>query len=117
MRPHVTNWDSVAATLIQRVHAEAVGRVIDDDTRAMLDELRAYPGAEASMASATASEATSNLPVVPIGFRHDGKILNYFSMITTVGAPRSIAAQELRIESMFPADPETEDRHIALLGA
>jgi hypothetical protein len=30
--------------------------------------------------------------------------LNYFSMVTTVGTPQTVAAQELRIECMFPAE-------------
>jgi hypothetical protein len=32
-------------------------------------------------------------------------------MVTTVGTPQIIAAQELRIECMFPADDATEARH------
>ena len=30
----------------------------------------------------------------------DGQVLNYFSMVTTVGTPQTVAAQELRIECM-----------------
>ena len=41
--------------------------------------------------------------------------LNYFSMITTVGAPTAIAAQELRIECMYPADETTEVAHLKLM--
>ena len=37
-------------------------------------------------------------------------------MVTTVGTPQTVAAQELRIESMFPADEETEGEHLILLG-
>jgi hypothetical protein len=44
-------------------------------------------------------------------------LLNYFSMVTTVGTPQTVAAQELRIESMFPADETTESRHAALMSA
>jgi len=43
-------------------------------------------------------------------------VLSYFSMVSTVGTPQTVAAQELRIECMFPADDETETRHIAMLG-
>jgi len=46
----------------------------------------------------------------------DDKTLNYFSMVTTVGTPQAIAAQELRIECMFPADEATESHHIAMIG-
>jgi hypothetical protein len=37
-------------------------------------------------------------------------------MITTVGTPQSVAMQELRIESMFPADEATEQSHAQLVG-
>jgi hypothetical protein len=58
---------------------------------------------------------TSILPIIPISFRKSHELLNYFSLVTTVGAPRTVAAQELRIESMFPADGETEKEHLRLL--
>jgi len=45
----------------------------------------------------------------------DGRVLRYFSMITTVGAPQTIAAQELRLESMFPADDATESYHLEMM--
>ena len=53
--------------------------------------------------------------MIPIGFVKDGHVLSYFSMVTTVGTPQTVAAQELRIECMFPADEETEARHHAAL--
>jgi hypothetical protein len=44
-------------------------------------------------------------------------VLNYFSMVTTVGTPQTVAAQELRIESLFPADETTEKEHASFLSA
>jgi hypothetical protein len=57
------------------------------------------------------------MPVVPIGFVCEGAVLRYFSLVTTVGAPQNVATQELRLECMFPADGETEARHLQLLAA
>jgi len=54
--------------------------------------------------------------MIPISFRKSETVLNYFSLVTTVGTPQTVAAQELRIESMFPADEETEREHLRLLG-
>jgi hypothetical protein len=51
-----------------------------------------------------------------ISFRKSETVLNYFSLVTTVGTPQTAAAQELRIESMFPADEDTEHEHLRLLG-
>jgi hypothetical protein len=54
--------------------------------------------------------------MIPISFCKSQTVLNYFSLVTTVGTPQTVAAQELRIESMFPADEETEKEHVRLLG-
>lgn len=111
MRPFVVDWETVARSLIQRVYRETVGRVLDEQTNALLDELFAYPGVDASWRLHGSVGSAPNLPMIPMGFNKDGKVLSYFSMVTSVGAPQSVAAQELRVESMFPADEETEIFH------
>lgn len=111
MRPFVADWESVARSLIQRVYRETVGHVLDERTHALLDELFAYPGVDASWRLRGSTGEAPSLPVIPMGFHKDGKILSYFSMVTCVGAPQTVAAQELRIESMFPSDEETEAFH------
>lgn len=122
MRPFVSDWQTVADSLIQRVYRESVGRVIDDRTRELLDALRAYPGVEESREpgrpeSAAGAASAAAMPVIPIGFVKNGYVMKYFSMVATVGTPQTIAAQELRLECMFPADDETEARHLEMLDA
>lgn len=113
MRPFVAEWETVARSLVQRVYREAVGGVLDEQAEALLDALFAYPGVDAAWRLRGSVAAAAGLPMIPMGFRKDGRILRYFSMVTTVGTPQSIAAQELRIESMFPADEATEAFHAA----
>jgi transcriptional regulator with XRE-family HTH domain len=115
MRPFVVDWETVARSLVQRVYREAIGRVLDEQTQALLDELFAYPGVDASWRLHGSVGPSPHLPMIPMGFKKNGKVFRYFSLITTVGAPQSIAAQELRIESMFPSDEETEALHERLL--
>ena len=115
IRPHVAKWENVAQSLIQRVYREAVGHVIDKQTQQLLDALHCFPGVRPEWKWQGTSDSASGMPMVPMGFKKDGAVLNYFSMITTVGTPQTVAAQELRIESMFPADDETAVRHTALL--
>jgi len=115
MRPFVADWDTVSRSLLQRVHRESVGHALDDGTRRLLDELLAYPGVPRDWKAHRGSPATPTMPVIPIGFVSDGTVLRYFSMVTTVGAPQNIVAQELRLECLFPADDETEARHRQLL--
>lgn len=116
MRPFVDDWDNVSRTLLQRVHRESVGHVIDDSTRRLLDELLAYPDVPRDW-KAHAPSATPTMPVIPLGFAREGVVLRYFSMVTSVGTPQTVAAQELRLECMFPADDATEARHRQLLAA
>ncbi|OLL28918.1 transcriptional regulator [Burkholderia sp. SRS-W-2-2016] len=116
MRPFVADWDAVSRSLLQRVYRESVGHAIDAGTRNLLDELLAYPDVPRDW-KAHHGPASATLPVIPLGFVSDGVVLRYFSLVTSVGAPRNVAAQELRLECMFPADDETEARHRQLLAA
>jgi transcriptional regulator with XRE-family HTH domain len=114
MRPFIANWETLAKTLIQRVHREAVGHVVDQRTRDLVADLLAYPDVRSDW---RAPETPSALPMIPISFVKDGAAMNYFSLVTTVGTPQTIAAQELRVECMYPADDETEVLHAKLLAA
>jgi transcriptional regulator with XRE-family HTH domain len=113
MRPFIANWEDAAKGLFQRVYRESVGRVIDEKTRELLAALLAYPDVKTDWKNPIELSA---MPVIPIGFIRDDQVLNYFSMVTTVGTPQTVAAQELRIECMFPADEATEARHLEMIG-
>ncbi|MEW9623412.1 helix-turn-helix domain-containing protein [Rhodanobacter geophilus] len=115
LRPFIAHWDRTAKSLIQRVHRESVGHVTDERTRDLLATLRAYPEAGDALRQDDTAMAEPTLPMVPLGFVKDGRVLNYFSMVTTVGAPQTIATQELRIECMYPADEQTDVLHRALM--
>lgn len=114
MRPHIANWSSASKGLLERVRREAVGHVMDERTRELMDELMAYPD---TVESDVPSAEEPSLPVVPLSFVKHGRTLNYFSMVSTVGTPLTIAAQELRVECMFPTDEATEMLHMELMAA
>lgn len=116
LRPFIAHWDRTAKSLIQRVHRESVGHVIDERTRDLLATLRAYPEVEDALRLADTAIPEPMLPVIPLSFVKDGSTLSYFSMVTTVGTPQTIATQELRIECMYPVDDQTDVRHRALMG-
>jgi transcriptional regulator with XRE-family HTH domain len=103
MRPFVENWEAVAAGLLQRVYGESVGHSIDQKTMELLKGLEKYPGVKALNKIPRAHG-----PVLPITFVKGSRRLSYFSLVTTVGTPLCITAQELRIECMFPAEPENK---------
>ena len=103
MRPFVENWEIVAAGLLQRVYRESVGHIVDRKTVELLKKLEEYPGV-----NTLSSIPRTHSPVLPITFVKGGQRLSYFSLITTVGTPQSITAQELRIECMFPLEAESK---------
>jgi len=108
MRPFIEEWEMVAAGLLQRVRREAVGQVLDAKLQELLKRLREYPGVRALKPSLAPQS-----PVLPIAFRRGNQRFSYFSLITTVGTPQCITAQELRVECMFPTDvdaTEVEER-------
>jgi transcriptional regulator with XRE-family HTH domain len=115
MRPHVADWDQVAPTLIHRIARESVGHVTDSKTQELITALLSYPGTKAEWKTPRAVPTTPTLPVIPLGFIHNSATLRYFSMVTTVGTPQTIAAQELRIECLFPVDESTEALHLELM--
>ncbi len=110
MRPFIRDWDTVARSLVARVHREAIGRVLDEGTRELLAALAAY-GGEAH----ESNELAESLPIIPLSFEKNGIVYDYFSIVSTVGTPTTVAAQELRVECMFPVDEAAEQRHLALL--
>jgi MmyB-like transcription regulator ligand binding domain len=99
MRPFVEEWEKVAAGLLQRVRREAVGQVLDTELQKLLERLRKYPGV-----TELKPPLAPQSPVLPITFRRGDQRFSYFSLITTVGTPQCITAQELRVECMFPID-------------
>jgi hypothetical protein len=114
MRPFIWDWENVSRSLIRRVHREAIGHVLDENTHELLDALLAYPGV-AAPPQPKSDDGAANLPMIPLSFVHDDVVLHYFSMVSTVGTPQTIASQELRVECLFPADELTEARHLALM--
>ena len=101
MRPFIDKWEIVAAGLLQRVHRESVGHVVDPKTVELLKRLEKYPGVKA-----LSTTPRTHSPVLPITFMKGTERLSYFSLITTVGTPQSITAQEIRLECMFPLERE-----------
>ena len=104
LRPFVVDWLAPAKMLLARIHREAPGHAIDPEIRQFLDHL----GFETKGGTPEPDLAS---PLIPLTFAKGGTTLSYFSLVTTLGAPQMVAAEELRLECMIPADDETERQH------
>ena len=60
-----------------------------------------------ALAETMPPEVEGQSPVLPIHFLHDGTSLRLFTTIATLGTPRDVTLQEVRIEFFFPMDETT----------
>lgn len=103
IKPYVTNWSSVAPLLWHRAgrEAEALG---GQEMKQVLLDLAEFQDAE----TLWSAEDAALVPVLPLEIEKDGARVSLFTVIATFGTAQDVTADELRIESLFPADAATE---------
>ena len=104
VRSAVLNWGAVVPALLDRARREAVGGVLDPATAELVGDLAARPEVAAVLAAVDPAPAG---PVVDVSFALDGEDLHFFSVVSTIGTPVDVTAQELRVEAFFPSDDAT----------
>jgi transcriptional regulator with XRE-family HTH domain len=112
VRSRVLNWRELAPALLERARREAVGGVLDLATAELVQELRTRPDV-ASVLSGPRTPAPPS-PVIDVHVEYAGTDLRFFSVVSTIGTPVDVTAQELRVEAFFPADDATGERWRAL---
>jgi transcriptional regulator with XRE-family HTH domain len=105
MRPVFANWEEVAGDVIRHLHAQVAAAPSDSTARALLDEVLSYPDVPSRWR--TREPDIAPLPLLTTIFRNDAVELHFFSTFSTFGTPWDITIDELRIESMFPANDAT----------
>ena len=50
------------------------------------------------------------VPVIDVQFNYGDTTLRWFSIVSTIGTPVDVTAQELRLEAFFPSDDDTATR-------
>jgi transcriptional regulator with XRE-family HTH domain len=106
LRPHLSNWADIVRYFLRSVEADAAA----DGTAAtvdLLERLLRYPDVRSVMSSAAPLAVEG--PVLPMHFQKGETRLGLFTTIATLGTPRDVTLQELRIESFFPLDDATRD--------
>ena len=103
IKPVMTNWASVSPLLWHRAQREAE-TLGGTEMKALLSDLAQYQDAE----TLWAAEDAALVPVLPVTIEKDGQRVSFFTVIATFGTAQDITADELRIESFFPADEATE---------
>lgn len=114
LRPFIVNWVEVATFALERLERECMMFPTDAARQALRAEVRAYPGVEVLRPFASQGVAA---PVSLVHLKRGDDEARLFTMLTTIGTPLDVTAQELAIETYFPADEATEKWSRSLLGA
>lgn len=103
IRPLVSNWAAIGPLLWRRAQreAEALG---GQDMKRVLDDLAPHQDADILWSAAD----TALVPVLPFKLQVQGLNLSMFAVVATFGTAQDVTADELRIETLYPADPDTE---------
>jgi transcriptional regulator with XRE-family HTH domain len=105
LRPFIENWEVVAARIIRRIQREAADNPSDEGLQSYLEHLLSYPGVPSRWRMPDLDGVPP--PFLTINYKWKASTLRFFSTLTTLGTPLDVALQELRIETLFPADEET----------
>ena len=105
-RPYVVDWERVARSLLAHLQRTALTTPRDTTLRELVDELLAFPDVPASWRGPDFS--------VPVGstfsfrLQRDELAVGFLTTLTLFSVPQNVTLEELRIESYFPLDEETE---------
>ena len=104
VRRFIVNWTDVARVLLDRAERE-LASAHDDAAAALWREISEYAKDVSQPAS---RRLHSDDVLLPVHIRRSDVELRLFSTIMTIGTPQDITLQELRIETFFPADEDSE---------
>jgi transcriptional regulator with XRE-family HTH domain len=105
VRPIVANWEQFAGSVLDRLEREVHHNPRDAALSDLHAELLAYPDVARA---ARHPPPAANALLVPIEVRAPGLELSLFTTIATIGAPFDVTLEELRLETLLPADDRSE---------
>ena len=105
LRPLIANWREVVLYFMRSVRADAIADG-NPETTALLDRLLDYPDVPGLWETPSLEEMQE--PVLSMHVVKGATTLRLFTMLATLGTAHDVTAQEIRIESFFPADAATD---------
>lgn len=105
-RPFLVNWEEIVHAMAERMKLELTRDPPGSARRRLYDEMLEQPGVRDAIRRVP-RPSTAGLPFVPVHLRRDGVEARFFTMLTTLGTPIDVTAEELTIEAYFPADAAT----------
>jgi transcriptional regulator with XRE-family HTH domain len=114
LRPYIVNWKDVAGHLVARMHREVGARPHDEGLAQLLARVLAQPGVPAEWRIPEPGRSTA--PFASVHLRGPDIEVRLFTMLASIGTPLDVTAEEVHIESYYPADDDS-DRALRALAA
>ena len=111
LRRYIQNWDDIAPPFYQRLKRESMD-ALDPSAMETLLRLKQFLNIE----DIDKSSNSVLIPILPLEISYQDIRLSLCSVISTFGTAQDITANELKIETFYPADKETE-LQLELLGS
>ena len=103
LRPYIMDWPVVEQFMLNRLWDEAAST-----QNSKLFSLYKEFSLLRTATTPVDYQIEDNLPILSLTFEKDSMKASFFTTITTLGTPLDLTTQELRIESLFPADEDTK---------
>ncbi|MEQ8403132.1 MAG: helix-turn-helix transcriptional regulator [Silicimonas sp.] len=104
VRDCIVNWDETARGLVRLLELEVARRPHDIEAHTLLAELLDIEGVRTLMETPS---TLPNAPVLTIKFQIGEVVLELFSLIATIGMSADATLDDLRIETLLPANDAT----------
>jgi hypothetical protein len=102
MQPLIRNWEQAATLLLSRLQREVTAEPANQTLRQLFDDICAFPGVPTQWRSKVWQSVPP--PILPLEIGMGDLALKVFTMISTFGTALDVTADELRVETFFPAD-------------
>lgn len=106
LRPYIVNWVDVAGHLVARLHRESAARPADDTLQRLLARTLAQPDVPLEWRAPAPGRHAA--PFITVHLRAPTLEVRLFTMLTSIGTPLDVTAEEIHIETYFPADDASE---------
>lgn len=103
LRPYIKDWPRIERFMLNRLWDEAAST----QNSKLFSLYKKVSGLRTSE-DPIDIKFDGSLPVMSLIFEKDAMKYSFFTTITTLGTPLDLTTQELRIESLFPADEDTK---------
>lgn len=107
LRPYIENWPQLAQMLLAQLQRDALSRPTDPSIPALVRALFSYPDVPDSW-----RKPALELPAMAafeFGLERDGERVRFLTTLTTFNVALDAGLEDLKLESYFPADDQTEE--------